>query len=119
MQEGVARGDDIEDKPKRSAAGSVGWIIGPNTKRLWVRSPVRVHTGGNQSSFLSPSFSPKSIHTSSSGDIKKIKIKEWTAFSKNGQKSIPGFTNQKNSREFLKLAVRVNVNKKPLEVSVG
>ena len=28
-------------------------------------------------------------------------------------------TNQKNSREFLKLAVRVNVNKKPLEVSVG
>ena len=73
---------------------SVGWSIVPYTKRLWVQSPVRVLTGGNQSKFLShinvfpspsPSLSlclPSSLAKINKHILKwvKNKIKMWKSF---------------------------------------
>ena len=62
-------------------SGSTGWSVIPYTKRSQVRFPVGAHIGGNQSKFLSLSFSAplplpfslESLDMSLGEDLKKQK----------------------------------------------
>ena len=55
--------------------GSVGCSIIPYTKRLHVWSPVREHTGGKKTMFLS--LSPKSVNVSPQENFKNLHKWEW------------------------------------------